>query len=453
MGRRTRRLRGGVGTPIAPVNQTPLTPVGPAVPMFQNLIPQLPAVPPPPPALPPAALLPPRHPGIGRQTARRNLVVPPSAKMIKQGSYGCLYRPPLKCGLSSGVVQEANEVTKLITKTNAAKELEEADKLRPIDAAQKYFVYSGKSCDFTVNAADPEINRCRAVRGRMSAKLLIMPDGGVDLDDYSPKSSEYAATFAGFRNLLEGLQALHTGGYAHFDIKPGNMVARMDGDVCIARFIDFGLMRSHNPYPEEDHRYEYDYPWYSFEIKFLSTTFDQTKIDDYWKEYVRVSLGYQPESRDNSVWRDASNLTPGMMTVARSFQVYQEFTKPGADKATVGSKILIQNDVYALGRSLGQIYYRLTSHSPDNNARDIYFKGSAGGRLKLTPSPSAGDLAVLQLTQAEYDVQLKLSDFSKLWYTMCELMMHPQPNKRITLAAAIAYFDVKLAPAIPIYFP
>ena len=448
MGRRTRRLKGGVGTPVAPVNQTPLTPQGPVVPMFQNPVPQLPAVPPPPP-LPPAALLPPRHPGIGRQTASRGLVAPPSPKMIKQGSYGCLYRPPLKCGLSSGVVQEANEVTKLITKTNAAKELEEADKLRPIDGEQKYFVYSGKSCDFTVNAANPEINRCRAVRGRPSAKLLIMPDGGVDLDDYSPKPSEYAATFAGLRNLLVGLQALHTGGYAHFDIKPGNMVARMDGGVCIARFIDFGLMRSHNPYPEEDHRYEYDYPWYSFEIKFLSTKFDQTKIDDYWKEYVRVSLGYQPESRDNSVWHETStNLIPGMMTMARSFQVYQEFNR---DKATVGSKILTQNDVYALGRSLGQIYYRLTSHSPDNG--DIYFKGSAGARVKLTPSPSAGDLAVLQLTQAEYDVQLNLSEFSKLWYTMCEKMMHPQPIKRITLAAAIAYFDLKLAPAIPIYFP
>lgn len=445
MVRRTRRLKGGLGTPTdPPVNQTPLTPVGPAVPMFQNPVPQLPAV-------PPVAVRPPLHPGIRRQPATRALVVPPTPKLIKQGSYGCLYRPSLTCALNSGVVQEDNEVSKLMTDKYAARELAEVDKLRPIDPDQKYLVYSGKSCNITVNSANPAIDKCDAVRGHIRAKLLIMPDGGIDLDDFKPSTKEYGATFLGMRNLLEGLQKIHDGGYAHFDIKPGNIVARMDGDVCNVRFVDFGLLRTHTPYPTDDYRYGYNYPWYCFEIKFLSTTYDSSVSGRYWRDYITQSLRYEPESRDNSVWTDpVTNMIPTASTTASSESMYQSFL---ADKATVGSKILIQNDIFGLGRTLGQIYYRLTSQSPDKGSTVIYFTGKAGGRLKLKPTPTPADLALVQLTQAEYDVQLKLSDFSKLWYTMCELMMHPRQSSRITLAAAIAYFDVKLAPAIPIYFP
>lgn len=478
MVRRTRRLKGGLGTPTAPVNQTPLTPVGPVVPMFQNPIPQLPQaqviqmhqnplpkLPTPQaqviqmpqnpiaqlPALPAPSTRPPRHTGPSQRPAVRPLAVAPTPKLIKQGSYGCLYRPSLKCGATSGVVQADNEVSKLMTATKAADELAEADKLKPIDPDQKYFVYSGKSCTVTVNAADPQINKCDAVRGRISAKLLIMPDGGIDLDDFEPSRKQYRATFLGMRNLLEGLQKLHDGGYAHYDIKPGNIVARMDGDVCNVRFVDFGLMRDHTMYPNDDYRYEYNYPWYCFEVKFLSTKYDPSISGKYWRDYRIQSLGYEPESRDNSVWTDPiTKMIPTPSTTAGSESMYQSFL---ADKARVGSQILTLNDIFGLGRTLGQIYYRLTSQSPGKGSTEIYFTGASGGRLKLKPTSTPADLALVQLTQSQYDFQFNISKFSKIWFTMCETMMHPEPSKRMSLTDAITYFDSEIAPVVSTYFP
>lgn len=415
--------------------------------MFQNPIPQLPVDPPAPPALPPAALRPPMHPGPRQRLAPGPL----TPKLIKQGSYGCLYKPSLKCPASSGIVQGENEVTKLISSTHAADELAEADKLKPIDPDQKYFVYSGKSCSITVNAANPEINKCKAVRGKISAKLLIMPDGGIDLDDFEPSRKQYSPTLTGMRNLLEGLQKLHDGGYAHYDIKPGNIVARMDGDVCNIRFIDFGLMRDHTMYPNDDYRYEYNYPWYCFEVKFLSTKYDPHNLATDWKNYRVGSLGYQPESRDNSAWIDSTTKTiPKQSIQQASVMVYQNFL---ADKNGTGSQILIQNDIFGLGRTLGQIYYRLTSQSPGKQCTEIYFKGASGGRLKLKPTPTPADLGVLELTPSGHTFQLNLSNFSKVWFTMCENMMHPEPSKRMSLKDAIEYFDGIVAPLIKTYFP
>lgn len=415
--RKTRRLKGGLGTPTG-VNQTPLTPV-----------PTAPA-----PSAPTITVNP--------------MYTPTQPKFIRKGAYGCLYRPPIQCDMGSGVNPVDGEVTKLIRTDNAAEELALADILRPIDPDQKYFVYAGKSCTRTLRTMyrplQAEINKCTPVKGQRTATLLIMPDAGTDLDTYSPK--KYGPTFLAARNLLEGLSKLHSIGYAHFDIKPGNIVA---GDTM--RFIDFGLMRKLVGYPQEDWRYEYGYPWYSFEVKYLSTAYNLMEIDTYWKDYHGATLAYQPESRDNSMWGDRlTRVIPSTETRTDSEAIHTEFMR---DPVTTGSKILVHNDIVALGRSLGQLYYRLTSHSPGNGVKDIFFRGKRGGVVVLKASPSPGDLGVIELTAAQHAEQLKLSEFSKLWFTMCETMMHPMPSKRMSLADALSYFDSTIAPAVSTYFP
>jgi hypothetical protein len=371
------------------------------------------------------------------------------ALFVRSGSYGCTYRPPLTCDGETTV--EENTVTKLIQPDEAQDELEFAMILKPIDPDQKYFVYAGRSCRRTLDNTQPdyaETSKCRPTRNIPEATLLIMPDGGTDLDVFAPPQEKYGAVFSGVRNLLEGLQKLHDGQYVHFDIKPENLVGFIDGDSVLMRFIDFGLMRKHVDWEKDNYKFEFTYPWWAYELRYLSDYYnDGNKLRE-WKRYIKDSLGYQPESRDNLAW--ANPTTGGLITpeiAKESFDLYKEYQ---ADKPKVGSKILTMNDTFSLGRTLGQLYYRLTSHSPAG--ANILHTNAKRRRMVITQDQPPDELHLHEMTQESYEIQKKLAEFSKLWFHMCETMMHPRVTMRMTLPDALKYFDQTVAPAIPQYF-
>jgi serine/threonine protein kinase len=373
----------------------------------------------------------------------------PPAKFLRSGSYGCTYRPPLTC--DGETTTEKNTVTKLIQDDDAQEELGFAKILEPIDPSQQYFIYPGRSCKRTLKIGQPdysETSKCMPTTRLDEAMLLIMPDGGTNLEDFDPPQDKYGATFSGARNLLEGLKKLHDAEHVHFDIKPENLVGFIDGDVVKLRFIDFGLMKKHIDWQKDDYKFEFTYPWWIYEIRYLSDYYnDHDKIRQ-WKKYARDSLGYQSESRDSQAW--ANPVTGGIITpeIAReSRELYVEYQ---ADKPNVGSRILVMNDGHSLGRSLEQFYYRLTSHSPDGS--DIVHTNAKHRRMIITQDLGADQLYLHEMSQEAYETQKKLAEFSKLWFHMCETMMHPRVTLRMSLADALKYFDETLAPAIPQYF-
>ena len=446
--------------PAAPAlgPEVPMFP--PAVPMFPPaapaLGPEVPMVPPAVPMVPPAPVLatvPPatRHDLFAPPllAARIPLLMPRApAKFLRSGSYGCTYRPPLTC--DGETTPDKNTVTKLIQPDDAREELGFAKILEPVDPTQQYFVYPSRSCKRTLKQGQPdfsETDKCRPTHGLDDAMLLIMPDGGTNLEDFDPRQKEYGATFSGVRNLLEGLQKLHEAGYVHTDIKPENLVGFVDGAVVKMRFIDFGLMRNHVDWVS-DYIFEHVYPWYSFELRYLSDNYVEYDRIKYWKKYRADSLGYQPESRDPHAWIEA---TPGNQlkpeVIRGSRKLYESYV---LDKKTVGSKILTMNDTYGLGRTLGQLYYRLMSHSP--YGPDIVHTNKHRRRMILNKARTADQLYLQELTKESFDAHVKLAEFSTKWFYMCESMMHPRPADRMTLTETLKYFDDILTPAIPIYF-
>lgn len=63
------------------------------------------------------------------------------------------------------------------------------------------------------------------------------------LDTYS-KSNKFSLDQYKFifKSLLKGLNAIHTRGFMHRDLKPNNILVSKNGDVHIG---DFGLARHH----------------------------------------------------------------------------------------------------------------------------------------------------------------------------------------------------------------
>ena len=204
-------------------------------------------------------------------------------KFVFSGAYGCAYRPAMKC--KGEAEREPGTISKLM-KTNAAvSEMTMTPTLKALDPEFKYFVYPYKMCipddiqpDNNVNNVNScKINIGMRVRNRgtqklPSSQLLIFKDGGTDLSKLYVPPEDYAGYFHGFSYLFVGLTVLNNNGVIHFDIKPNNLVGlKQDNGTYLMRYIDFGLSRKMSTLSDgtNDEIFFSDYPYWSFELKFL----------------------------------------------------------------------------------------------------------------------------------------------------------------------------------------
>ena len=428
MPRQTRRSRGGRRTLRNPPRHPGLSraalapapaPVAIASPPFSAPAPP----PPPPPAL-------------------------PEAKFLAKGSYGCAYRPPLACDGETTV--DPDSVTKLIKPASAVEEMKFQAMLAPIDPAQDYFLYPKRSCDKTTTTTDPilraELQKCTPVAQFPKAKLLILPDGGTSLEKL-PKSSQIGATLVAMRNLLVGLQKLHAAGYAHMDIKPDNIVLK-DGK---ARYIDFGLSRKFGEPIPDPALYHFNYPWWPFELRILA---GEKPPFTTWEDFRNRSLQWQPESRDLFQWVADDSYTFRPEIVRSISTVYFQYMQ---QPEVLTRLFMIWTDVYALGRTLQQVYFGLTGQSitrirldPDGDG-EVAHTLPDGTRIKpekldlTTGSQVYGDIV-------QHTRQKRIAEFTRTWCKWCEGMMHPDPHQRTTLKDALAYYDSTLRPEITRFF-
>ena len=117
------------------------------------------------------------------------------AKLIAQGTYGCVYKPSLKCVNDN---MENNEylgkVSKLMTLENAEDELTEIKKISKIDPEFKYHLRPPSICstDIKTMLKSKNISKCSLQKARFEnfykknnkynePTLLLMENGGVDL--------------------------------------------------------------------------------------------------------------------------------------------------------------------------------------------------------------------------------------------------------------------------------
>jgi serine/threonine protein kinase len=205
--------------------------------------------------------------------------------LIAQGSYGCVFRPALKC--SDETKRQDGVVSKMLTTNEAKKEINENKVINKIDETNLYHLPPPKICKAEIeHFSEPGISRCKVIRGRSRNKFSILQykDGGIELGTFlqESKTNNFFSNekniknfFFSMYNLFVGLDDMYNNDFIHSDIKTQNIV--YDPDKMKFNFIDFGLSGTVNKllqksnsiwgvgyfcYPYEVNLLEYDNYYY-----------------------------------------------------------------------------------------------------------------------------------------------------------------------------------------------
>jgi serine/threonine protein kinase len=174
-------------------------------------------------------------------------------KVIGEGSFGCVHRPPMKC--SNKTTRGKNDISKLMASKNASQELNEFKLIKSADKQKD--LYLGKPIKCKVD--DTHSNRT-AISGCSSPafnsekideySLLVMKYGGQDLEQFGnevrmwPNTNDNRTKIELFwlecLRLFYGLKVFHDNGILHHDLKPQNIVYNQETNRL--NFIDFGFM-------------------------------------------------------------------------------------------------------------------------------------------------------------------------------------------------------------------
>ena len=173
--------------------------------------------------------------------------------VIGEGTYGCAHRPPMKC--QNEPPRNKNDISKLMTSANAAKELKEFALIDAADKRKQFYLGKPSKC-----APDRILSNIRSISKCPSGKfdpvkiddysLLVMAYGGQDLEQFGEdvrtwtKTKENVDAIELFWleavRLFYGLKVLHDNNVVHHDLKPQNIV--YDKGTKRANLIDFGFM-------------------------------------------------------------------------------------------------------------------------------------------------------------------------------------------------------------------
>lgn len=187
-------------------------------------------------------------------------------RAIDAGSYGCVFKPAIKCA-DSTIPYSTKNISKLMYKEDTEAELIEMAKVKKfverIPNKEDYFLISN-----TYECQPDKLNeedlshydkKCRLFtkRGITSSEvndslnrlaLIVMPNGGLNMEKYFLKVFEMPekemhqvfidTNTALIKLLVNGIVPLTNMGFNHYDIKAGNILMSEDGH---ARVIDWGL--------------------------------------------------------------------------------------------------------------------------------------------------------------------------------------------------------------------
>ena len=189
-------------------------------------------------------------------------------KAIASGSYGCVFRPALKCKGSSEAGRHSG-VSKLMYTTDANDEMDEMkpilETVKRIPGSENFFAVSDiNMCSpDSLNDSDKEkfnekcnlfidegINSDSINSNLRDLSIINMPDLGMDLHDYIGKESPMTVkSFELFNKmminlLLNGVVQMNEHNILHHDLKDTNIMVDKNGNTII---IDWGFAGVSSP--------------------------------------------------------------------------------------------------------------------------------------------------------------------------------------------------------------
>jgi serine/threonine protein kinase len=328
-------------------------------------------------------------------------------KFLYSGTYGCAFKPAIKC--RGQHTRKNGHISKIMNAKNGFDEKQMTDRvIKTLNSDFKYFVYPDEICI-------PEPN---VTNGTKNCKLsfnkpisLLSPYGGKDLLSIDLPVREIPALFEGLVNLFDGLELLHSNGFIHNDVKPSNTVAlRRDDGTYNVRLIDFGLLVEINKYINNPITSNYAY--YPYDIRLLSDKYFPSK-DDIKTFYTHMAYNNFP------TWFYFTD-TEKTINIKWVMSIWEKMKTKEAQEYVVK-----QCDVYGLGRTILELYYRLTE-------QEFIKPGKVLGNPRFLNASSS--------IEFRKNVSLPL-------FTLIQKMCAPDPFIRIGLAKAKIEF-LALLPAL-----
>jgi len=239
-------------------------------------------------------------------------------ELINQGSYGCIYKPGLKCNVEKEEKREG-ELTKLqILNEFSIKEMEIGKKIMekyPKDYMEDFSPIIESCVDIDVKEIETEIKSCEALRGEKEKIVLNrMKDEGKEtlsevLINTKSKKISVRQYFYTLLKVLESVERLNKIGIIHLDIKGNNIM--YNERMGRPKIIDFGLSLDIEKIEEQEKdvffTYAYDYePWcidltiitYIIKKKKKEEKIEEGEIMKVIEDYVRNNSNVLEEKKE-----------------------------------------------------------------------------------------------------------------------------------------------------------
>lgn len=179
------------------------------------------------------------------------------SELISQGSYGCVYKPGLKCNSNDKINKK--EITKLqLINKFSLKEMKISDKIiNEIKGYKKYYAPIKRSCEVDIKEVGDKIKECKVIDNQEETFILNRMDYAGDktlinmLFETKKKSNSLFLRhyFLTLIKLFDGIERLNKIGIIHLDIKGNNVIySKAHSNPII---IDFGLSLDLDDYKDQ----------------------------------------------------------------------------------------------------------------------------------------------------------------------------------------------------------
>lgn len=232
-----------------------------------------------------------------------------TSKVVGEGTYGCVLKPPLKCDETSYLDKQdyVNKISKIMFREHAINERDEYSGINNIEGLDKYAITGPQLCKPLLdNKFNTSVKKCKTSivkntfkRDKTDLRMLLLEDGGINIYDHITKVftlqslNEKKVFLTSLIKLFDGLLFFQSNEIIHRDIKLANMVYNVNNGR--AKFIDFGLMSNFKRFAkrcsENTERLGISHSYYAPEnscsnkYSFNSTKFKCTKIKEHFKTH------------------------------------------------------------------------------------------------------------------------------------------------------------------------
>ena len=233
-----------------------------------------------------------------------------TSKVVGEGTYGCVLKPPLKCDETSNLVKQdyVNKISKIMSREHAINERDEYSAINNIAGLDKYAITGPQLCKPLLdNKFNTSVKKCKTSivkntfkRDKTDLRMLLLEDGGINIYDHITKVfalqslDEKKVFLTSLIKLFDGLLFFQSNEIMHRDIKLANMVYNVNNGR--AKYIDFGLMTNFKRFAkrcnENSERLGISHSYYAPEnscsnkYSFNSSKFKCTKIKEHFKTHA-----------------------------------------------------------------------------------------------------------------------------------------------------------------------